>query len=130
MTNPELNAPAMSLEKAQETVATKTAPKITKESIEAAIAGTSYLFHDHLTIAVIKMKNGFMHIGKSAPASPENFDAEVGKRLAFDDAFRQIWAFEGYRLCQQLYDAKEADRKSMELKGGVSEPVDPEKKPE
>lgn len=107
MTNPELNAPAMSLEKAQETVATKTAPKITKESIEEAIAGTSYLFHDHLTIAVITMKNGFMHIGKAAPASPANFDPEVGKRYAFEDAFRGLWQFEGYVLCQKLYDAKQ-----------------------
>ncbi len=106
MNNPELNAPAMSLEKAQETIATKTAPKITKESIETSIEGTSYLFHDHLTLAIIKMKNGFMHVGKSAPASAANFDPEVGKRYAFEDAFRGLWQFEGYRLCQELYDGR------------------------
>lgn len=116
MTTPETNAPAMSLEQAQATVATKTAPKVTKESIEAAIETTSYLFHDQLTIAIIVMKNGFMQIGKAAPASKANFDPEVGKRYAYEDAFRGLWALCGFSLCEDLHReaVTEAEKRQVE----------------
>lgn len=94
--------PKLTIEEALAIIAAKTAPKVTKESIEAKIEGVSYLQHDHLTICVITMKNGFMALGKSAPASASNFDKEVGQRLAYDDAFRSLWAFEGYLLREIL----------------------------
>lgn len=56
----------------------------------------------HMTMAIVAMKNGFVVIGKSAPASPENFNAELGKKLAYEDAVRQIWMLEGYLLRDQL----------------------------
>jgi hypothetical protein len=42
-------------------------------------------------------------VGKSAPANAENFDAEVGKQLAYEDAIRQLWPLLGYALKQKLY---------------------------
>lgn len=57
---------------------------------------------DLLTIAITKMSNGFMVHGVSAPASPQNFDAEVGKRYAYDNAFKQLWQLEGYLLREWL----------------------------
>lgn len=101
--------PTLTLAEAQATVATKTAPKVTKESIEAAINQVSYNQIDTLTICIIFMKNGFKQIGKAAPASDLNFDAEVGKRLAYEDAFRGLWQLEGYLLCQKLYEASQAE---------------------
>lgn len=97
--------PAKTLEEAQAIVDTKTAPRVTKESIEAKIGEVEYLNKDTLTICVITMKNGFRSLGKSAPASPENFDEEVGKRYAYEDAFKPLWQFEGYLLCDQLAQA-------------------------
>jgi Phage protein (N4 Gp49/phage Sf6 gene 66) family len=102
--------PAITLEEAMARVATKTAPKITKEGIEAKIEGVSYLVHDEMTICIIRMQNGFMTTGKSAPASPANFDPDVGKRLAYDDAFRTLWAFEGYLLKEILWTQIEAGK--------------------
>ena len=90
--------PDISLEDAQAVVATKTAPKVTKESIEARIKGTRYLTDGTLTICIIEMANGFKAVGKSASASPANFDREVGCRYAYEDAFRSLWQFEGYLL--------------------------------
>lgn len=55
-----------------------------------------------LTICVLVMKNGFNVIGKSAPASPENFDAEKGRTFAYEDAIRQLWPLEGYALRERL----------------------------
>lgn len=57
---------------------------------------------DLLTICILTMKNGFTVIGKSAPASPENFDAEKGKRFAYEDAIKQLWPLEGYALRERL----------------------------
>ncbi len=55
-----------------------------------------------LTICILVMQNGFTVIGKSAPASPENFDEEKGKRFAYEDAIKQLWPLEGYALREKL----------------------------
>lgn len=55
-----------------------------------------------LTVCIVVMKNGFTVIGKSAPASPENFNAELGKRFAYEDAIRQLWPLMGYALKDKL----------------------------
>lgn len=92
----------LTLADAQAIVDTKTAPKVTKESIEAKIQRVQYIRHDQLTIAIIVMFNGFMVLGKAAPASAANFDAEVGERFAYEDAFKQLWQLEGYLLREKL----------------------------
>lgn len=46
---------------------------------------------DKLSICVLVMDNGFVVIGKSAPLSADNFNAELGKRFAYEDAIRQLW---------------------------------------
>jgi hypothetical protein len=55
-----------------------------------------------LTICVLVLKNGFTVIGESACASPENFDAELGRKIAKGHAKDKIWALEGYLLKSQL----------------------------
>ncbi len=95
--------PALSLDEAKAVVATKTAPRVTEESIKAKIEEAEYIINGNLlTICIITMKNGFMVHGGSAPASPSNFDAEVGKRYAYDNAFKQLWQLEGYLLREKL----------------------------
>jgi hypothetical protein len=102
-----------------------TAPRVSLFDIERKVAG-EYAFTlaqavgegvpitggmAETTIAVIVMENGTTVIGKSAPASPENFNDELGRRFAREDAIRQVWPLEGYLLKQRLYcqaKAKEA----------------------
>lgn len=55
-----------------------------------------------LTLCVLVMRNGFTIVGKSACASPSNFDAELGRKIAREDARQQIWALEGYQLRSRL----------------------------
>ena len=55
-----------------------------------------------LSICILVMQNGFSLIGKSAPASAANFHAELGKKLAYEDAIRQLWPLEGYALRERL----------------------------
>lgn len=91
------------------------APRLSPAHIDAQIASevwgrASDLFKDApasdalkcLTICVITLRNGFTLVGKSACASPENFDLEIGGKIAREDARRQIWALEGYLLRSKL----------------------------
>lgn len=55
-----------------------------------------------LTFCVLVMRNGFTVTGESACASPENFDAEIGKKIARANAVQKIWPLMGYALKQKL----------------------------
>jgi len=55
-----------------------------------------------LTICLIVTRNGYTIVGKSAPASPENFDAEKGATFAYEDAVKQLWPVMGYALKERL----------------------------
>lgn len=78
-------------------------PKVTEDRINEVIKSVDYFkLTGVMTACVITLVNGFEILGKSACASPENFDEETGRDLAFQDARRQIWAFEGYLLKQWL----------------------------
>jgi uncharacterized protein YuzB (UPF0349 family) len=81
-----------------------TAPRLTPDHIDSVIDVAHYHVIDGTTCTVcaLVLVNGFVVIGKSAAASIENFDKELGQRIAFDDARRQIWALEGYLLREKL----------------------------
>lgn len=95
----------------------KTAPRITPQMIDDTIRA-EYAFNVYdalvalgmpadeglkvMTISVLKLQNGFTVTGESACASPENYDAEIGRKLARDQARNKIWALEGYRLRSDL----------------------------
>lgn len=55
-----------------------------------------------LTFCVLVLKNGFTVSGESACASPENFDAEIGRKIARANAEQKIWPLMGYELKQRL----------------------------
>ena len=80
------------------------APRLTPEDIDATIAGEDYYVFPGttLTVCCLKLKNGFVVTGESAAASPENFDAEIGKKIARSNARDKIWALEGYLLRDYL----------------------------
>ncbi len=97
-----------------------TAPRVTPADIEANIAG-EYFFTaaeatgsgqtdgvhplELLTFCVLVLKNGFTVTGESACASPENFDAEIGRKIARQNAVQKMWPLMGYALKQQLAQA-------------------------
>ena len=55
-----------------------------------------------LTFCVLVLRNGFTVIGHSACASPENFNAEIGRRIARENAEREVWPLLGFRLRDEL----------------------------
>jgi hypothetical protein len=95
-----------------------TAPRVTPADIEANIAA-EYCFtaeqatkgcpqHESLgllTFCVIVLRNGFIVTGESACASPENFNVEIGRKIARANAVQKIWPLMGYVLRERLYQA-------------------------
>jgi hypothetical protein len=55
-----------------------------------------------LTFCVLVLRNGFTVTGESACASAENFDPEIGRRLARAHAVNKIWPLMGYELRSKL----------------------------
>lgn len=51
----------------------------------------------NVTLCVLILRNGFVMVGKSACVHRENFNEELGQRLAREDALRQIGPFMGWR---------------------------------
>ncbi len=101
-----------------------TAPRVTKEDIEAEITHEHYFTaeqgarhpyahnpRDHgdvtaslgrLTFCVLKLKNGFTVTGESACVSAEIFDAQIGRDIARANAVEKMWLLLGFRLADKL----------------------------
>ena len=105
-----------------------TAPRVTPADIEANIASVHYFtaleaaLVDQradtyaanwevprsiealglLTFCVLVLRNGFTVTGESACASPENFDAALGRKIARANAVNKVWPLMGYALKERL----------------------------
>lgn len=115
-------------EKAIQAAGADKAPRVTPADIEANIVSEHYFtaadgvfrslelddtpensrawFFPHsldlLTFCVLVMRNGFTVTGESACASPENFDAEIGRKIARQNAVAKVWPLMGYELRSKL----------------------------
>ena len=102
------------------------APRLTPDHIDSVIVGEHYFTGNDgirgstgdrvsygkeyplslLTFCVLVLENGFTVTGESACASPENFNEEIGKKIAYENARNKIWQLEGYLLKEKLYQAQ------------------------
>jgi hypothetical protein len=80
------------------------APRITPQMIDSMIVSEDYYVFPNttLTVCALTLKNGFIVTGESAAASPENFDKDIGRKIARDNARTKIWPLEGYLLRTKL----------------------------
>ena len=113
-----------SMEQAIKAAGADKAPRITPADIEANIASEHYFTAEDgvrgalaktdpdlgmesptlalLTFCVLTLRNGFTVTGESACASPENFNAEIGRKVARENAVNKIWPLMGYELRSKL----------------------------
>ena len=47
------------------------------------------------------LDNGFSVSGESACVNPENYNQQIGEKIAFDNAFRQLWPLFGFLLAEK-----------------------------
>ncbi|WP_420411619.1 Gp49 family protein [Roseibium sp.] len=80
------------------------APRLTPDLIDAAIASEQYHVFPGttMTVCALTLRNGYIVTGESAAASPENFDAAIGRKIARENARNKIWMLEGYLLRERL----------------------------
>ena len=103
----------------------KTYPRVTPDDIEANIAAEVYFTAADgvrgaggvpinayaytspalglLTFCVLVLNNGFTVTGESACASPENFDADIGRKIARQNAVAKMWPLMGYALKNDIH---------------------------
>lgn len=80
------------------------APRLTPALIDEAIASEQYHVFPSttLTVCALTLRNGYIVTGESAAASPSNFDKEIGRKIARENARNKIWGLEGYLLRERL----------------------------
>ena len=71
-----------------------TAPRVTPEHLESVIVSEQYhvFAGTTFTACLLTLKNGYTVLGESACASPENFNAELGRKIARENAKIKIWS--------------------------------------
>lgn len=94
-----------------------TAPRVSLRNIEDAIDHMSFMNAGEaaaamgqkvspnmslMTLCFITMRNGFVVLGKSAPASAANYDPDKGMYFAKQDAINQLYPLMGYSLRDHL----------------------------
>lgn len=77
---------------------------VTLEQIQSKIKGEVYLVlpDGKSTLCILTLENGYTIKGISACVDAANFDMNIGRKIAFEDAMRQIWPLEGYLLAERL----------------------------
>ena len=81
--------------------------KITENQVDELLRKATVetiVMHGKETLSTFLLPSGFTITGRSACVDPANFNTDLGAKLAYEDAKRQLWAFEGYRLQCQLAD--------------------------
>ena len=120
----------MELEQQIKEAGADSAPRITSDHIKSKVLGT-YFFTgldgaasvlpdlatiknqevqslSLLTFCVLVLENGFTVTGESACASPENFNEQIGRDIAYENAIDKVWLLEGYLLKQGLYETAQS----------------------
>jgi len=123
---------AQTIEQQIQAVGANVAPRITPDDIKANIVSEHYFIAadaiddrlnatsihrdgfdgyihpslEVLTFCVLVLKNGFTVTGESACASPENFNADIGRRIARENAVAKIWPLMGYELRTRIADGQ------------------------
>ena len=121
-----------SIERAIVSAGANVAPRVTPADIEAAIVSEHYFTAEDgragaiqsetyegrerpadgdadidtlklLTFCVLVLRNGFTLTGESACASPENFNSEIGRRIARENAVSKVWPLLGFLLKEKLH---------------------------
>lgn len=72
--------------------------KLSLEQLQALVAAETYFTHGTLTLCVVDLVNGAQVVGQSNVLDPANYDAELGRKIARDQAVNKLWELEGYAL--------------------------------
>ncbi|MES3016223.1 MAG: Gp49 family protein [Bacteroidota bacterium] len=76
------------------------AERVTEEYMNGRIARKEFVKSGTSTTCLIHLDNGFIVSGFSACAKPENYRQDIGEKISYDNAYRQLWGFFGFLLVE------------------------------
>ena len=76
---------------------------VTTEAVGQSILAEQYhhFVGSTVTVCCLTLRNGFTIVGQSACVNPENFDSQLGRVLALDDAKQQVFTFLAFRMLDE-----------------------------
>ncbi len=82
-----------------------TAPRITPDRLEEVIVSEQYFVFPNTTFTacLLTLENGYNVLGESACVDAKNFNADIGRKIARENARNKIWPLEGYLLRQSIH---------------------------
>lgn len=88
------------------------APRLTPALIDAAIMAEQYHVFPgapsegpRFTACLLTLRNGFQVLGESSCVDHRNFDEDLGRKIARENARNKIWQLEGYALRERMHNA-------------------------
>lgn len=99
----------------KEIQAISVAPRVTKQDVEDFIVGENFVVIGTLTLCVLTLANGSFVSGESACASPENYNQEIGQRLAKENAAKKVWPLLGFELRSKIDLIQKAGKPSGKI---------------
>jgi hypothetical protein len=98
----EENMELITNEKLDELPAASPAERVTPEYMKSRISDTTFTrIGETVTYCRIVLDNGFSVSGESACVNPENYNQQIGEKIAYDNAFRQLWPLFGFLLAEK-----------------------------
>lgn len=110
------NKPLLNDEELNQAIEKTPAPKVTEAMIKNRIAHVGYHVLPgnpaspgaRVTICEITLNNGFSVRGESACVNPENYREDIGRTIAYKNAFDRLWPLFGFLLAEDQHRYKVA----------------------
>jgi hypothetical protein len=89
-------------EKLDELLAASPAERVTPEYMKSRITSTVFTrIGETVTHCRVVLDNGFSVSGESACVNVANYNQQIGEKIAYDNAFRQLWPLFGFLLAEK-----------------------------
>lgn len=86
------------------------APRITAAYMEERIAKREFWrWGPTLTLCKLTLDNGYTSVGQSACVNEANYNQEIGERVAYDNAFKNLWPLFGFLLAEMNFVKEQAN---------------------
>ena len=95
----------LSPEEMDELLAKSPSPnRIDSDHLDSVIVGHTYtVFGGRMTVCTMETRNGMLVTGESTAADAENFDAAIGRSIAYENARGKVAAFEAYLIRERMF---------------------------
>lgn len=94
-------------EQEQALLAASPAPRVTAQEMESRISDVTYIrINQTVTLCNMTLDNGYSVRGESACVNPENYNQEIGEKIAYDAAFNKLWPLFGFLLAEKQHLAR------------------------